>query len=370
MDSIPELLFTPLETEDNPAVPWSERDSIESTTVDEERSKLLDAISGLEIVNVEHRVARILQRFPECRDSDTELAIKYWKQYEPEKIAAHKPLTLEVLHDLQNITTIVRCRQHIQNDLGLFTGSPRTRRRRGDLQLELYQYLSDRRKSENEIVIYLDETGTDGQSMYMGIGGVCILDTRQYELNLHQFRKWRETYGPTQKYHFADVTSVNLAEYLDLTKRLRKHRNGLLFFGYAVECRGSFSHRVADLTVQLLSDTCHYLRINGCLDRPRDIRVVKEAEAFFDLNHLDALKSDAQKHLYREFGSSITLTDIQPRPKGNTVLLECADLIAAAMRRRYTSSSSIHKDQLADAVFGATGLNDSEEQGAIFKIYR
>lgn len=364
------FLFPLDEVEQNPGAPWSVPGTEVSTEQQFNREKLLDLLSRSEFANVETRVARILQLFPETRDSDTELAIQYWKRFQPDVLAEHRPLTLDVLHELQNISTIIRCRQRIQNDLELFVGSPRSNRRRGEFQMEIHQYLSSRKKEQAQTIIYIDETGTDGQSPYSGLGGICVIDTRQYEITLRQLERWRSETAGTPTFHFADVDSARVSEYVDFANQLRKYRSGLIFAGYAVELRGSKSHKVAELILHMVADTCGYMRENGCLEGSRNILVIKESEAYFDATHLDELKKDLAEILYRRFGPQITLLDIESRPKGRDVLLEGADMIAASLRRQLTSSSSIHKDRLAEAIFNATGLGDTREPGMIHKIYR
>ena len=52
---------------------------------------------------------------------------------------------------------------------------------RDSRQQFFYQYFAAQRKGDPEIRIYLDETGTDNKSRYLGIAGVCVADWRQYE---------------------------------------------------------------------------------------------------------------------------------------------------------------------------------------------
>lgn len=354
----------------SPTLPWSSPAQAPKQELLTDRSELLSRLGTLNLVTVEHKVARILQQYPECRDSDTELAIRYWKKYQPDIISKNRPFSLDVLHDLQPMTTIVRCRQHVQNDLDLFQGAPRTRRRRGDLQMEFFQYLSEKKSVQPEITIYLDETGTDGQSNYMGIGGICVMDNRQYELTLQQFINWRESLNHPETLHFADANSNTADFYIQLANQISKYRTGLMFFGYATEVRGARNQKIADLIIQLTSDIVNYMHKNGCLNSHRHLRIIKEAEAQFDSMHLDQLQKDIADHLYHNNNSLVSLTDISTRPKGRDVLLECADVIASSMRRRLTTNREIHKDRISDAVFNATGLIDDSESSAVYTIHR
>jgi hypothetical protein len=121
-----------------PTQPWD----VVPTVLEQEnsvyRDQLLTRLANSDLGQVESKVARILQKYPETRDDDVELALRFWREYEAATIAAWQRLDLQVLHDLQNIGTIVRCRQRIQNDYGLFIGTRRTRYNRSELQMEFY----------------------------------------------------------------------------------------------------------------------------------------------------------------------------------------------------------------------------------------
>src|SRR5262245_61195459 len=86
----------------------------------ERRKKMLAEIANHYLATREQRVALILQRFPETRDSDTALCIRYWKMFQADVLERWRPLELEVLFELDRIETIGRVRRMIQNDLRLF----------------------------------------------------------------------------------------------------------------------------------------------------------------------------------------------------------------------------------------------------------
>ena len=108
---------------------------------------MLAEIANSYLATREQRIAHILQRFPETRDSDTALCIRYWKMFQADVLERWQPLELEVLFELDRIETIGRVRRMIQNDLRLFRGVEDTRRAREAMQAEFHEYLAAHRDS-------------------------------------------------------------------------------------------------------------------------------------------------------------------------------------------------------------------------------
>lgn len=349
--------------------PWGTTPGSPDESLQHERDRLLSALASSDLGTIEARVGRILQDYPETRDSDTALAIRYWSEFQANVVAGCQPLALEVLHDLQPIMTLVRCRQRIQNDFGLFVGTRLTRSRRDERQLEFYRYLAEKRLQDPELCFYLDETGSDSTGRFVGVGGICVLDTRSYEMRHAALRQWRESQGWPETLHFADLNTQTEPRYLGLLQQLKKYRSGLLFVGYATVARGSKDTILSTLFVQLIGDALRVADAQGCLGVVRAVRVIKEAAAGFDTIHLASLEQNLSQHLLQLFPSRVYLRQIETVPKGRCVMLEAADCIAAAMKRRWESGRRIHKDRVAESVMNVTGFEDPGSESAMYKVH-
>jgi hypothetical protein len=349
--------------------PWDAPGQHRDATIERERDRLLASLAASELGTIEARCAQILQTYPETRDNDIELALRYWAEYEAHVIAAATPLELEVLHSLQPMATLIRCRQRIQNDFGLFIGTRRTRGFRDERQMQFYQYLAEQRAGEAECCFYIDETGSEPQGRFVGIGGICILDVRAFSMHHSALKHWRAERGWVETLHFADADSKTESRFIELLAELQRHRVGLLFLGYATLCRGNRDSALASLIVQLVGDALTRADQLGCLCGPRSVRVIKEAADGFDSLHLDAIRSDLADHLAHRFPQRVHLAAVQPLPKGREVLLECADVIAASMKRRWESGSWKHKDRIAQAVMNVTGFEDERTNAAIYRVH-
>jgi|WetSurMetagenome_2_1015567.scaffolds.fasta_scaffold16685_3 hypothetical protein len=338
-------------------------------TEEVERKTLLAALSQSVLGNMEQRLAYILQRYPETRDSDTALAIRYWTMFQAEIIETWDTLSLDVLYDLDPMGTISRIRRHIQNDLRLFASSGRMAQLKDGFQMELSEYLAAGRAVSSEIRFYLDETGNEGGKSYTGVAGLCVMEWKQYEKHWAALANWRSQQGWPETIHFVDTGSAQQPKALALMDQLGQRRSGLLFVGYALPSRGNTHQALVDLFIQLVIDSLRHMNALGCLDGQRALTLVKEADSGFDAVHLEPLRKFLAQQLGREFPDQVFLKDVEPIPKGREVMLECADLIAGGMQRRALYGGRNPKDILAEAVFNVTGFEDVRDNGTVFKAH-
>lgn len=335
----------------------------------ERRQKMLADIANSYLSSREQRVAHILQRFPETRDSDTALCIRYWNMFQADVLERWRPLELEVLFELDRIETIGRVRRMIQNDLRLFRGVEDTRRAREAMQAEFHEYIAAHRDSLPEVRFYLDETGNEGEKAYMGIAGVCIINWKQFEKHHAALEQWRSNRGWPETIHFSETGADKVDRAVSLLQQLQSRRSGVLFLGYSLASRGRTSNDLLSLFIQLVVDSLKHLRECGCLTENRSVRVIKEADPGFDSFYLRKMTKELDEMVALEFPGELTVLPVEAVTKGRTVLLECADLIAGGMQRRALFKGRNPKDRLAEAVINVTGFEDGTDPGTIFKYH-
>lgn len=335
----------------------------------ERRQKMLAEIANSYLATREQRVAHILQRFPETRDSDTALCIRYWKKFQADVLERWRPLELEVLFELDRIETIGRVRRIVQNELRLFRGIEDTRRAREAMQAEFHEYLAAHRDSLPEVRFYLDETGNEGDKTYTGIAGVCIINWRQFEKHHAAMEQWRSKQGWPETIHFSDTGADKVDRAVSLLQKLQSRRSGVLFLGYSLPSRGRTHEDLFSLFIQLVVDSLKYLRECKCLTENRSVRVIKEADSGFDSLFLRKMTKQLGEVVALEFPGELTVLPVEAVAKGRTVLLECADLIAGGMQRRALRKGRNPKDRLAEAVINVTGFEDGADPGTIFKYH-
>jgi len=350
--------------------PWSVRHEPDlSPEQAERRQKMLADIANSYLSTREQRVAHILQRFPETRDSDTALCIRYWNMFQADVLERWRPLELEVLFELDRIETIGRVRRMIQNELRLFRGVEETRRAREAMQAEFHEYIAAHRDSLPEVRFYLDETGNEGDKTYTGIAGVCIINWKQFEKHNAALEQWRSKQGWPETIHFSDTGADKVDRAVSLLQQLRSRRSGVLFLGYSLASRGRTHEDLFSLFIQLVVDSLKYLRACKCLTENRSVRVIKEADSGFDSLFLHKMTKQLSEVVALEFPGELNVLPVEAVTKGRTVLLECADLIAGGMQRRALGKGRNPKDRLAEAVINVTGFEDGADPGTIFKYH-
>jgi hypothetical protein len=284
-------------------------------------------------------------------------------------VAERDQLKLDVLLDLENFENIERAARNIQNTLNLWPGTERFKVFQNERQQFFYQYFAEQGKADPEIRIYLDETGTDNQSRYLAVAGVCAADWRQYERYHAALCQWREGLGFPGTLHASEVTD-DIRLPLALLNELGKKRGGLLFVAHVMRARSMTHQELESLFVQIALDTVRSLDESRCLDQPKALLVVKEADEGFDQVYLPRMHHELAEALAVDFLGRIYLKDIQAVPKGREVMLEAADLIVHAMQRRALYGGRNPKDRLAEAVMNVTGLEDPREKGVVIRLWQ
>lgn len=351
---------------DSRAQPWTHPDGAISPEARKQRETLLAALANSAYGTVEQKVAHVLQRYPETRDSHTRLAIRYWILFDADKLTAWKRLSLDVLLEVENFENIERAARNIQNALKLWPSSERYKGFRDSRQLEFCRYFAEQAKGAPEIHLYLDETGTHGNSTHLAVAGVCAPDWRQYERYHAALTQWRKRLNFPGTLHAAKV-GEDATRQLALLAELDKRKGGLLFVAHSMSARALTHKDLEALFVQLALDVLRNLDADQCLQEPKALLVLKEACEGFDRVYLARMRNELAEALAAEFLNRVYLKEIQPIPKGRDVMLEVADQIAHALHRRALYKGQHPKDQLAEAAMNVTGLEDPRERGMVFK---
>ena len=83
------------------------------------RLELLNAIASSKLKTLEHRVAWVLNNYPETRNSDVALQITYWETFHAGEFERDANRYVN-LYSLPRLTSLTRARARVQNTLKLF----------------------------------------------------------------------------------------------------------------------------------------------------------------------------------------------------------------------------------------------------------
>jgi hypothetical protein len=273
-----------------------------------------------------------------------------------------------VLHDLERLDSITRSRRRIQNELHLFEPTAWTKAQRQENQSDFLEYLSYRRTGDPELRFYLDETGShDGE--FVGVGGVCVIDWPAFEPHHMSMQEWRRRQAWPDRLHFAELHDGDIGKYVALLRQVLGRKAALLFVAHGLPAHAAKHETLFCLFTHLVLDSLDEVAALGCLERPRAVRVIKERDTGFDRKKLDRLREMLGHEVVHRFPERAYLRSVDAVPKSDDVLLECADLIASAVRRRLLHDGGHAKDVLAGVVMDETGLAYAPNSGTVFRIH-
>lgn len=88
-----------------------------------EKAAMERAVLSAKFDTIQERVAWILNHFPDTRNSDITLQLKYWDRFEPD-LYDGRAIEPDDMYKLTRLTSLQRARAKIQNSYGLFQASP------------------------------------------------------------------------------------------------------------------------------------------------------------------------------------------------------------------------------------------------------
>ncbi|NMM70155.1 hypothetical protein HHU09_21405, partial [Bacillus clausii] len=192
----------------------NEEEGEEKKKKEEERVKkaqaLWKAVQNEETKHLTTRVAMILNKYPETRNSDITLQIRYWQSYNG---LTGNSVSLENLYKYERLTSIARARAKIQNEYKLFladTGTRNRRRAKADQEKEAQLLEKPTHKIMN---IFADETGKTAD--YIIVGGVWFLEPQRMARLQASFLKWSNEQDKKlpSEFHFKEMDNRSESEY-------------------------------------------------------------------------------------------------------------------------------------------------------------
>lgn len=173
-----------------------------------QRQILLSRLSARDLRDIQTRVAFVLHHYPETRDSDITLAIRYWSIFDHDKVTDLNHLRPADLYHLERIPSLVRARAKIQNEYGLFLPSEKIRRYRKSREDQERESQLANRPPAPIIEVFADEGAKNDR--FFGVGGVWIPSVhRSAQVNI-ELTQWRRKAYHGKEFHFTDLTRHNV----------------------------------------------------------------------------------------------------------------------------------------------------------------
>lgn len=323
---------------------------------EKEREEILASVSSNSIRTTKEKVAYILNRSIEARNSDIDLAWEYWTEFESHKFNGHW-VTKDELRSLTGINSLSRSRAKIQNEYNLYLADAEVRAFRGTLKDEIKKEAVEDKPNDLKLYsVYIDETGKNDN--YICVGSVWLLDAGSSVISLqHELEDWCKSKGVNFEFHFSQLNKNRQDVYQQFFTLFLEKFPSVGFKAIILNNKGFKDTRpvITDLTYHLINKGIDHEHITNRAPLPRILQVwVDEDEKGSDTLKLE----NVRERLENRKSDGLELGYFAAVNSKNNYFIQMADLFTGAINRKVNiSSSGNFKDEFADFVLAITGFD-------------
>lgn len=321
-----------------------------------EREEILASVSSNSIRTTKEKVAYILNKSIEARNSDIDLAWEYWTEFESSKFNG-RWVTKDELRALTGIKSLCRSRAKIQNEYKLYLADAEVRAFRGTLKDEIKkESVEDKPHDLKLYSVYIDETGKNDN--YICVGSVWLLDAGSSVISLQrELEDWCKSKGVNFEFHFSKLNTNRLEVYKEFFTLFLEKFPSVSFKAIILNNRGFKDTRpvITDLTYHLINKGIDHEHFTNRAPLPRIIQVwVDEDEKGSDTLKLE----NVRERLENKKSEGLELGYFAAVNSKNNFFIQMADLFTGAINRKVNiSSTGNFKDEFADFVLSITGFD-------------
>lgn len=334
---------------------------------EEKKSKadeLWKAIQAGDDKKLTTRVASILNRYPNTRNSDLTLQMQYWRVYNG---ITSETVNLKDLYKLERLTSITRARAKIQNEYQLFRADDEVRRRRRTREEEEKESQLLDKPSYKSIDVFSDETGKTAD--YVFVAGVWFLESQVASKVQRDFVKWsieKEKAGVNlpKEFHFMKLQN-NSSDHLELYKEFFDliMQNSAMISFKAVGVNKTKINRmsISDLVIKLYYQ---FVRLgvdheisSERISLPHKINLTKDYDGESELV-IENIKQEIGDNFRIHHGDDLVMDQLICMDSQKNIFLQFADLFAASINRKYNNPGNNNKDKLAEYILDAVRINE------------
>ncbi len=344
-----------------------ETDEEKKARLEREALELVASVRAGSTRDLKARVAGILNQYQHTRDSDIALALKYWEVFQPEYFNP-RSITPDNLFRLERQSHIIRVRQKVQNEYGLFQADAGIRTRRKEREDEIREAVIEDGPGRRTVHVFADETGKN--AAFAIVAAVWVLTGRAvYDLG-RAIDRWRDTCAAFAKreMHFAELKRTDfeaLQEYLEV---LRANREFLGFKVIATERAQLRGRRNID---EVITKLYEHMLIQGVQHELANRRVTLPQNLIVTLDEIQSLdpiaradlRRDLTAHFHVMHGDELGVDEIITAKSHHSPMIQLADLVAGAVgRKRNHTGERNHKDDMADLIIDRLNLQFEENE--------
>lgn len=336
--------------------PEPEGDGEEEAARALERETLLSSALAGEEDTLDKRVAIILNHYPETRDSDIKLQLRYWEVFEGYDGGSIEPTEL---FERARLTSLTRSRAKIQNTYRLFQASPDIRKRRGTLSEEEYQKALDTVPRFPTFAVFVDESGKTAQNLI--VAGVWFGHAEETLSLTRKLAAWRTSTGFDKELHFKDLDETLAPHYAGAIDLLLREAASVSFKAISVPREGvrRVDEALEEMFYHLLVEGVQHEHSTGRSPLPRSLQVWKDLEEKGrDKLLLAKLKDRVMQAGKGRFSSQLTVDEFEAVDSQKFDLMQLADLFAGSINRllNRTGTRDGPKDRFARHLLKVVGM--------------
>jgi hypothetical protein len=331
--------------------------------VEREKKDLLSSLAGADFSKQKTKVAYILNLYPEARNSDITLTLKYWETFQATIYNSNGILPKDLFR-LERMHYLVRARAKIQNEYNLFNANSDIKRFRRKHEETMNEAVLTDASPRQLVHVYADETGKT--QTYVVVSSVWVLTGRAVFTVSQAISSWKEnSHWAKREVHFSKFGKRDLEPLKDYLGVIVQNREFLSFKSIAVK-RAHTKRSIEDVVEKLHE----HMLIRGAeheietkrMGLPQKIEVTLDNEQSLDSIALDELKRRVNDNYTKSYGEGIEITQVETISSRNSPLVQLSDLVAGAMNRKLNHSGDRnYKDEMADLVIQMLDLNLEEE---------
>ena len=301
------------------------------------------------------RVAKILNHFPDTRNNDLQLALRFWEVFEDPSIQNTQSISYLQLKTFTRATTIVRARAKIQNDFKMFRAADAVRRKRRD-RGEIARDVGGEPGFIAPVVhVYCDESGKTakaGQSLV--VGSVWIPTERDIIGLSDTLFQARRASGISKEFHFTEMTKGHVEAAKAYVSVAISNASSLAFKAIYLP-RPDAGGRPSDdviysLHFHLLNRGLRHEIETGRAALPRYLNLLKDKDDGADIVFLADLRSRLTTEIPATFAGAARVDTVDALPSHESAFLQLADLFTGSVGRclnREPDAPLNHKDDFA-----------------------
>jgi len=340
-----------------------EQEIIDEKKEQERRKKGKELWIAVQSGNTEHlitRVASVLNRYPDARNSDVALMVRYWQVFEGH---TGNQVSLNNLFKYERLTSIARVRAKIQNEYKLFRADDKVKRYRQQEEEVQKEIQNSTKPPIDDITIYADESGKNDE--FAIVGSSWIL-SGESELN-SDLVKW------VQERKSIDNTCPDVFHFNKIRNNGRDLQVYRDFFNYSVQ-RGDMMGFKAiavnqkkttlsnddlntELFYQLVRIGIEHENMTGRIQLPKQIVYFKEKEDGESALRITQIQQQLIDNFKTHYDENVRLNTFLSIDPHFSRLLQVADLFTSSInrvlnhQRKNPQSRHNAKDEFAEYVY-------------------